>query len=123
MSRELLVELIKRKKAIHQANHDLVIEELSIEEKLALCPEEEESAIEAELLEVKQKEIASNAQLHRAYFFTQRHTHGLVPHLCPTCFVDHGEETFMVEVTSERGNGIRQFECVSCGYVVRVNPV
>jgi hypothetical protein len=119
----LVVELIKRKKAIHQANHALVIAELSVEEELAWSPLEEDTALEAKLSDIKAKQYAGNAQLHRAYFYSLRHSHGPIPLLCSNCFVDHGKESSMIEVTSDRGNGIRQFECSSCGHVVRANPV
>lgn len=123
MPRELVVELIKKRKAIHQEKHDLVIEELSVEEELVYCTLNNEANLEAKLREIKVKQFSVNAQLDRAYVFGPCYTHGAIPSLCAICFVDHNKESFMVEVESDRGHGIRQFECPTCKYVLRVDPI
>ena len=116
MPRELVVDLIKRKKAIHQANHVLVIEELSVEEELAYCyAPEKEAELNVKLGDIKTKKLAVEAQLGRAYEFSGRHTSGPIPTLCPTCFVDHNESSLMVESAERHWTGERLFKCEKCG--------
>jgi hypothetical protein len=123
MSRELVVELIKRKKALYQEHHELEIAELAVEEELAYCALEDEPSFEVKLREANAKQVAVKAQIDRAHFFGPRYSRSFVPSLCIACFVDHNKDSLMVEVESECGNGIRQFECPACKHVLRVNPL
>lgn len=123
MSRELVVQLIKKKKAIHKEQYHLEIEELSVEEELAFCTLEEEPVLQLKLLDVQSKKSASKAQINRAYLFSPRYTQSFIPSLCICCFVDKNKESLMIEVESHRGNGIKQYECPACQHVLRVNPI
>ena len=123
MSRELIVQLIKKKRSLYQAQHDLVIEELDAEEELATCAEEDDARLEVKLRDANAKKLSIEAKIKRSHLFGQRYSHSFVPSLCIVCFVDHNKESFMVEVNSDRGNGIRQFECPICKHVLRVNPI
>lgn len=123
MSRELVVQLIKKKKALYQEQHALAIEELSVEEELACCAPEDDVRLEVKLREANAKKLAEEAKIKRSHLFGQRYSQSFVPSLCIACFVDHNKESFMVEVESDRGNGIRQFECQACKHVLRINPI
>jgi len=123
MSRELIIQLIKKKKALCQEQHNLVIEELDVEEELATCAEEDDARLEVKLRDANAKKLSVEAKIKRSHRFGQRYSHSFVPSLCIVCFVDHNKEPFMVEVESDRGNGIRQFECSTCKHVLRVNPI
>ena len=123
MSRELVVQLIKKKKALYQEQHALAIEELAIEEELAYCALEDEAPLEVKLREANTKKLTVESKIKRSHLFGQRYSHSFVPSLCIACFVDHNKDFSMVEVESDRGNGIRQFECPTCKHVLRVNPL
>ena len=123
MSRELVVQLIQKKKALYQEQHALALQELAIEEELAYCALKDEAALEAKLREVNAKKLAVESAIHRSHLFGQRYSHSFVPSLCIACFVDHNKDSSMMEVESDRGNGIRQFECPVCKHVLRVNPL
>ena len=104
MSRELVVQLMARKKALYA-------EEFEINEKLsALPPEhlwiadkdpteypldltpEEVNTNEAQLA-LNHRKLRVQAQIHRAHFFGPRYTRSLIPTLCIACFVDHHKES------------------------------
>ena len=123
MSRELIVQLIKKKRDLYQEQHDLVIEELDVEKELATCAEEDDARLEVKLREANAKKLSVEAKIKRLHLFEVRYSHSFIPSLCIVCFVDHNNESFMVEVKSDRGNGIRQFECPTCKHVLRVNPI
>ena len=134
MPRESVVQIIARKKAIY-------IEQFEIEkEKSAIAPEHlwvinknatadsfdltsEEAEIKAQSLTLDMRMSNTKVALHRANLFGRLHTKGLIPTLCLTCFVDHNKSSLMVEVESDRGNGIRQFECPACKQILYVNPL
>jgi len=134
MSRELLVQLVARKKAINAKvceakakysqlyqEHSWVMNEDVSNDFPALTPEELKR--QQELFALKDAILLLEMALNRAHFFGPRYTNGLVPSICINCFIDHSQESKMVEVESDRGNGIRQFECPSCKHVLRVNPL
>ncbi len=124
MSRELVVQLIHKKKSLYQEQHDLALHELAVEEELAYCALEDKSAIEAKLREANAKKLSVESQLQRSQLFGLRYTHSFVQTICIMCFVDHGRnESLMVEIESSRGNGIRQYECQVCKHVLLINPV
>ena len=123
MSRELVVQLIQKKKALYQEQHALALQELAVEEELAYCALEDQAALEEKLREANAKKIAVESKIKRSHLFGQRYSHSLVPSLCIACFVDHNQGSAMVEVESDRGNGIRQFECPVCKHVLRVTPL
>jgi hypothetical protein len=123
MSRELVVQLIKKKKALYQEQHAFALEELAAEEVLAYCALESEAELEVKLREVNAKKLAVESKIKRSHLFGQRYSHSFIPSLCIVCFVDHNVDSLMVEVESDRGNGIRQFECPTCKHVLRVNPL
>ncbi len=123
MPRELVAELIKRKKAIHQATHDLEMAWLDVEEKLLWCTPEQESGFDSQLREIKAKQLASKAQLDRAYFFSHRYSHDAVPTLCASCFVERGESNLMTEDPARHRNGEMHFRCGTCGAELRVAEI
>ena len=123
MSRELVVELIKRKKAIHQRTHDLVVAGLDAEEKLAFCVPSKEPELDQKLRDIKVQQLATKAELDRAYFFSRRYSHGLVPTLCSVCFVEHGESSVMVENKRLNLDGDRMFRCEKCKTEVRIATI
>ena len=98
MSRELVVQLIKRKKALYQEQHTLALDAISVEEELAYCALGNEASLEAKLREADARKIAVEAKIKRAHLFGQRYSHSLVPSLCITCFVDHNKDSLMIEV-------------------------
>lgn len=136
MPRELVLHLMARKKALHA-------EQFEIENKLSALPPEHLWVVDIdtahdpldltpEEMKVKETSIALNsrklqvqAQLDRAERFRTQHPGGVLPPFCPDCFIDQNVDSLMVEVKSDRGNGIRQFECpsLSCKLVLHVNPL
>ena len=123
MSRELVVQIIKKKKALHEKHHALVIAELAVEEELAYAPSEKEASFEDKKRQVNTSKLAIEVKLKRSHLFGQRYAQDFIPSFCIVCFVDHNTESFMMEVESELGNGIRQFECPVCKDILRVNPI
>ena len=90
MARELVVELIKRKKALYQEHHELEIAELAAEEELAYCALEDEAGFKVKLREANTKQVAVKAKIDRAHFFGQRYSHSFVPSLCIACSASYG---------------------------------
>ena len=124
MSKELVVQLIQLKKRIHQENHDLVIAELDAEGELACCPPADKEYLEKKRHEAVANNLAAQAKLKRAYLFSPRYTHGLVPTLCIACYVDRHIESLMAEVPVgiDCWDGKKQYECPACKHVLRVDP-
>lgn len=135
MSRELVVQLQDKKRelyaekarieseysVLHQKHSWLLNEEITSEPPAL---DEEELSLQATLLGLKDAILNIERKVNNAHFFGPRYTRSLVPTLCIMCFVDHDrKESQMVEVESERGNGIRKFECPVCKHVLLVNPV
>lgn len=123
MSRELVVQLIQKKKALYQEQHALALQELSVEEELAYYAPGDNESLEAKLREVNANKLSVEAKIHRSHLFGRRYSYSFIPSLCIVCFVDHNKDSFMVEVESDRRNGIRQFECPACKHVLRVSPI
>lgn len=123
MSRELVIELIKLKKRIHEDNHALVIAELDAEEELAYCSPTNEADLVIKRDQAVEKNLEAQARLKRAYLFSHRFCKGLVPSFCVTCFVDHNRESLMVEVPVDKNywNGKKQYECPVCKHVLRTD--
>ena len=135
MSLELVVQLIERKRAIYQEQHDLESEYAQLYQNHSWLMNEDladdfpelndkELEIQGKLLKMKLSILSNQARLHRAHFFGPRYTHGLIPTLCIMCFVDHHKESSMVKVPVGPNcwDGLTQFECPECKHVLRVHP-
>ena len=135
MSRELVVQLMARKKALYA-------EKFEIDEKLSALPPEhlwvvdqdpteypldltpEEVKVNESYLALNCDALRVQSQIHRAHFFGPRYTRSLFPTLCIACFVDHHKESLMVQVPvgNDCWDGLLQFECPECRHLLRVNP-
>lgn len=134
MPRELVVQLMARKKALNSEKFEIdeklsalppehlwVVAEDTADDPLELTPEE--MKVKEAFLALNRRKLQVQAQLDRAKRFRTRHPGGVLPPFCLDCFVVHDEDSLMIEVESDRGNGIRQFECPVCKQVLRVNPI
>ena len=57
----------------------------------------------------------------RIRFFSMHYSKSFTPLLCFNCFVVQNAKSSMNEVQSERGGGIRQFECPVCELVLHLD--
>ena len=136
MSRELVIQLIEKKRAIYQEKHDLESKYSELHQKHAWLMDEEitseppaldeeELALQAAMLGLKDATLSLERRVNNAHFFGPRYTRSLFPTLCIECFVNHDrKESLMVEVPvgPDCWDGKRQFECPACGHVLRVDP-
>lgn len=97
-SRELTVQLIKLKK-------DLNAKFAKLEEKY---------------LQEKEELTKVQAQLKRAYIFTQRHSYSVTPYYCPKCFIDQNKRAAM-NLSQSKRSGAQVFKCV-CGHELTIEP-
>jgi hypothetical protein len=134
MPRELVVELMARKKALNAEQFEIdeelsklspehlwVVNKNPTEYPLELTPEE--ANVKELFLALNDRKLRAQAQLGRAYRIAPRETNGAAPTFCIHCFIDHDKTALMVEVESNLGNGIRQFECPDCKHVLRVSQL
>ena len=122
MSRESVVQLIARKKALYQKQYEVGLQKLSAEEALAYCAPENEAESQAKFLEANAEELAVQLQLNRAQLFGLRFAKSPFPSICLVCFINHGESSSMAGTKSTFGNGFKHFKCDNCGAEVSVAP-
>lgn len=135
MSRELVTQLIDKKRAIDADTARLEAEYSQLQDHAWLVDEEsaadfpnlndEELEIQEKLLTLKLSILSNQMRLHRAHLFGPRYSRSFVPTLCIKCFVDHDKkESLMVEVLvgPDCWDGKRQFECPVCKHVLRIDP-
>lgn len=134
MPRELVVQLMARKKALNAEKFEIdnklsalppehlwVVDKDTTDDPLELTPEE--MKVKETFLALNSRKLQVQAQLDRAKRFRTQHPGGILPPFCIDCFIDQDKDSLMVEVKSDRGNGIRQFECTSCKRELHVNPL
>ena len=136
MSRELVLQLQDKKRALyaekarieseylelHQKHSWLMNEEITSEPPAL---DEEELALQATMLSLKDAILSLERRVNSAHFFGPRYTRSLFPTLCIMCFVDHDrKESLMVKVPvgNDCWDGLLQFECPACKHVLRVHP-
>ena len=136
MSRELVDQLIEKKRALnaeivrleteysqlHQNHAWLMNEDLAND-----FPEldDKELAIKEELLNLNLSVLRNKARLKLADFFGLSYARSFIPTLCIVCFVDHDKrKSSMVEVKLDPNfwEGKKQYECPICKHVLRVDP-
>ncbi len=122
MSRELQVQVIRRKRALYHERHDLALQTLAIEEEIAYASPEIAPVLQQRLLQAKDAEETVQLRLRRAQLFGQEFAKSLVPSICLTCYVDDDLSAEMIEIESRLGNGIRRFKCERCGVELSIEP-
>ena len=135
MSRELVIQLIEKKRAVYQEQHDLETEYAQLHQSHAWLMNEDladdfpelndnELAIQGKMLALKLSMFSNQGRIYRAHFFGPRYTRSFFPTLCIMCFVEHHKESPMVKVPvgNDCWDGLLQFECPECKHVLRVHP-
>ncbi len=134
MPRELVVELMARKKALNAEQFEIdeelsklspehlwVVNKNPTEYPLELTPEE--ANVKESFLALKDRKLRVQAQLDRAYRVAPHDMNSPIPTFCINCFIDHKKTPLMVEVESNLGNGIRQYDCPDCKHVLRISQL
>lgn len=136
MSRELVIQLIEKKRAIYQEKHDIESKYSALHQQHAWLMDEdvaseppalnqEELALQETMLSLKDALLSFERRVNNAHFFGPRYSRSLVPTFCIKCFVDHDrKESLMVEVPIDKKywDGKKQYECPMCKHVLRVDP-
>ena len=136
MSRELVIQLIEKKRAIYQEKHRIESEYSALHQKHAWLMDEEitseppaldekELTLQASMLGLKDAILGLERRVNNAHFFGLRYTRSLFPTFCIMCFIDHDrKESLMVRVPTgpDCWEGLLQFECPVCKHVLRVHP-
>ena len=121
MGDDLEKQLDKIKLSLNKELAQLDADEAEIERgQVAPCTREQYAAFEQKACETMKKQLLVKEKLNREAFLRNGHARSLVPSVCFICFVDHGQESLMNEVESERGDGIMQLECAKQKHVMHI---
>jgi predicted metal-binding protein len=120
MGRELIVEVIALKKSLYQAEHDLHLRGIAIEEEFQFADEERQFEKEKKLLDLEAQQLQVQLKLKRAHLFGLRLAKGKIPY-CIACFVEDAEMPEMVRI-EPRILGTSLFKCSACGHELKTEP-
>jgi hypothetical protein len=120
MSRELILEAMKVKRALYKEQYDLDLLAHDIELEFLFADEDKFYEKQERLLELEATKLQTQLKLKRAHLFGLRYGKNTDPH-CVFCFVEHEALTQMVNI-EPRILGTRLFKCERCGRELKVEP-
>lgn len=115
MPREIIVELIQKKRELYQQEHDAESEKSVIEEKYSFADEGSFEERDREINAIESRLNSISEKIVQAHFFGLKHAKGRLAR-CVHCFVERGELPDMQLITSNTS----MYKCTGCGHEIMV---
>ncbi|QBE63550.1 hypothetical protein [Pseudoduganella lutea] len=120
MSREVIADVIARKRELYHQEYTLQLREFDMEEKFLFAGEAGLPEQRKQMNELADAFKFLHQKLKRAHLFGLQHTKALPPG-CTKCYIDSGELRIMAQPASSP-SGPSLFTCTRCGHRLRMTP-
>jgi len=121
MCRELILQVIEKKKDLYLKLHRLDLKMLEIEEQFAFASDDDLQVKQKMIDDVEVKRLDTQMKLNRTQLFGLRHAKGSEPQ-CLSCFVEDGDLPKMAQIKSEIFVTYL-YKCERCNKELRLAPI